>query len=69
MKNQGKFNNSKPRNYDNQSEKRYGAKAKSDHQRTRRSKKSEDDFYDDQNYDVYGNLGNIEDVYDDDDNN
>jgi len=65
MKNQGKFNNSKSSDYGSKSEKRYGAKSKSDHQRTRRSKRSDDDFYDEQDYDAYGNLGNNND----DDNN
>jgi len=66
MKNQGKFNNSKQHHYDNRSERRYEAKSKFDHQRTRRNKRSDDDFYDEPEYDVYGNLDTIEDVEDDD---
>lgn len=55
MKYKGKFNNSKSRNCDDQTEKRYGAKSKSEHQRTRRNKRSEEDFYDEQDYDSYEN--------------
>lgn len=58
MKNQGKFSKSKSSNYGDQTEKRYSTKSKSEHQRTRRSKRSEDDFYDEQDFDNYGNSDN-----------